>query len=236
MPSRTIEHGGRSLRERISSFFIHKYRAYKRSENTVAKVMLRPVPPVAPSSSARPSPHSSRALFARAKLGDTSALGQLIARYLPRLHRWAHGRLHRAARSRVDTGDLVQDAALRALPRADHIDLSSERALVAYLRATVLNRIRDEHRRIARHETVTISESTADAARSPHDVAVRNEFEERYRKALTRLRPSDQVLIVAHVELDYTHEQLGQVVDRSPNAARMALQRALRQIANHMKE
>lgn len=187
------------------------------------------------SSSAPPSSHASDDLFARAKLGDTSALGQLIARYMPRLHRWAHGRLHRAARSTVDTSDVVQDALLRSLPRVGRIDVSTERALAAYLREAVRNRIHDEHRRIARQGVNDdVSESVADQGPSPHQLAVTSELEERYRRALRHLRPSDQALIVAHVELSYSHEQLGRVVGRSANAARMALQRALHQMARRM--
>jgi hypothetical protein len=54
-------------------------------------------------------------LVARACGGDMPAMEALLQRCLPPLKRWAHGRLPPAARGRMDTGDLVQEAALHVL-------------------------------------------------------------------------------------------------------------------------
>src|SRR5258707_10091980 len=89
---------------------------------------------------------SSWRLLDRARIGDRTALGRLIGRCLPGLTRWAHRRLPQWARTAADTTDLVQDAALRTLGQSQAIDLPSRRALAAYLREAVQNRIRDEHR------------------------------------------------------------------------------------------
>jgi DNA-directed RNA polymerase specialized sigma24 family protein len=62
------------------------------------------------------------------------------------------------------------------------------------------------------------------------------ESDARYRSALARLGARDREVIVAHVELDYTHEQLGCMIGRSPNAARMALRRAIDRLAEQMRE
>src|SRR3981189_2193422 len=93
---------------------------------------------------------SSWRLLDRARIGDRTALGRLIGRCLPALHRWAHRRLPRWARTAADTTDLVQDAVLQTLRRGPTLDLRSRHALAAYLREAVRNRIRDEHRRFAR--------------------------------------------------------------------------------------
>jgi len=58
----------------------------------------------------------------------------------------------------------------------------------------------------------------------------------RYRAALARLKPADQEVIVAHVELDYTHEQLACMLGRSRNAARMALRRAIGRLAARLHD
>jgi DNA-directed RNA polymerase specialized sigma24 family protein len=63
-----------------------------------------------------------------------------------------------------------------------------------------------------------------------------NAMEARYRAALAALSPVDQELIVAHVELDYNHEQLGCMLGRSRDAARMALRRAVGRLADRMRE
>lgn len=62
------------------------------------------------------------------------------------------------------------------------------------------------------------------------------ELSARYCRALARLGVRDRELVVAHVELDYSHEQLGCMIGRSPNAARMALRRAVGRLADAMRE
>jgi RNA polymerase sigma factor (sigma-70 family) len=180
---------------------------------------------------------SSGRLLARARIGDRTALGRLIGRCLPALTRWAHRRLPPWARTGADTSDLVQDAVLSTFRQSGALDLRSRRALAAYLREAVQNRIRDEHRRIARrgvHET--LADTLVDRGPSPLDQALTREQDARYRAALARLSPRDRELIVAHVELDYTHAQLGCMTGRSRNAARMALDRAVRRLATQMRD
>jgi RNA polymerase sigma factor (sigma-70 family) len=180
---------------------------------------------------------SSWRLLDRASIGDRTALGRLISRCLPGLTRWAHSRLPRWARTAADTTDFIQDAVLRTLRRSGTLDLRSRRALAAYLREAVQNRIYDEHRRIARrgvHDAP--SDSLVDRDPSPLDRALTQEQDARYRAALARLRPRDRELIVGHVELGYTHAQLGCMTGRSRNAARMALERAVRRLAAQMRD
>ena len=174
-------------------------------------------------------------LLARARRGDSNALGRLLDRYLPELRRWAHRRLPSWARTGTDTADLVQDAVLHTLGRLDTFDLRGRRARAAYLRGAVRNRIRDEHRRAIRHGVPdALSDTIVDSAASPLDHAIASEMDARYRAALARLHPLDRELIVAHVELDYSHEQLACMTGRSRNAARMALQRAIRRLTQQM--
>jgi RNA polymerase sigma factor (sigma-70 family) len=109
--------------------------------------------------------------------------------------------------------------------------------LAAYLRQAVQNRIRYEHRRVARRGTPEApSEMLVDPVPSPLDRVITREMETRYRSALMRLTSAERELIVAHVELDYTHKQLGCMTGRSPNAARMALQRAVRRLVEQMRD
>ena len=89
-------------------------------------------------------------LVVRARGGDRNAVEALLQRCLPSLRRWAHGRLPSAARGAFDTEDIVQDAALHALRRLDVFEPRHVGAMQAYLRQSVINRIRDEVRRIGR--------------------------------------------------------------------------------------
>jgi RNA polymerase sigma-70 factor (ECF subfamily) len=56
------------------------------------------LPNLSPGGSVTHGPETSLSLLERAREGDADALNALIARYLPRLQRWAHGRLPAWAR------------------------------------------------------------------------------------------------------------------------------------------
>ena len=166
---------------------------------------------------------------------SSPTLAALIGWWLPRLRQWTHGRLPAWARSAADTSDIVQDVVVRTLRRRDRFDLRGRDALGAYLRAAVRNRIKDERRRrIARGTPAPLADDIRDVSPSPLDRAICAEDESRYRAALARLRQDDQELTVAHVALGYSHAQLGCMLGRSPNAARMALRRAIERLAREL--
>src|SRR5688572_11375510 len=120
------------------------------------------------------SPHSL------GRPGDGTAMARLLERCVPALRRWAHRRLPRWARTIADTSDLVQDVVLRTMQRRHRFEHRGDAALAAYLREAVRNRIRDEHRTIARRGTAAaLPESLADPAPSPVDLAVGAEMERR---------------------------------------------------------
>lgn len=186
---------------------------------------------------APPRTPSSERLAARAQQGEAGAIGLLIARCLPDLHRWTHRRLPRWVRSAADTSDLIQDAVLGTLARLDAFQPQGRRALASYLRTAVRNRIADEHRRAARWApSAALVDALPSGAASPLQRVISEETRQRYHAALGRLSSRDQALIVAHFELDYTHAQLGCMIDRSPHAARMALTRAIGRLAARMRD
>jgi RNA polymerase sigma factor (sigma-70 family) len=175
-------------------------------------------------------------LLERARAGDASALDALVARHLPRLHRWATGRLPRWARDVADTQDLVQETLIQTFKRIDRFEWRGEGALQAYLRQGVLNRIRDELRRAGRRPPAQELDSQApDSAASPLEQAIGQEAVDRYEAALNRLRADDREAIIARIEMGFTHEELAHLLGKpSANAARMALERALVRLAEEM--
>ena len=187
-------------------------------------------------SSDRPALHSSLTLLERAQAGDREALESLIARYLPRLQRWASGRLPRWARDMADTQDLVQEALFQTFKRIERFEPRGEGALHAYLRQAILNRIREELRRAKRRPTRSELDSQAeDDARSPLEDAIGQEALDRYERALAQLRPDDRELVVARIELGYTNREIAELLDKpTPNAARMATERAVIRLAKEM--
>ena len=198
----------------------------------------KPPPTASPPPPARRDDTSSVRLLDRALRGDRSARDALFERYLPWLRRWARGRLPRWARGVVDTSDLVQDTLHRTFTRLTSFQPKHDGALRAYLRNAVENRIRDEMRRAVRQPTVDglpDGRHPAAASRSALDKVILEERWDRYKSALKQLPRRDQRLIVGRFELEYSFRQLAAVDGRaSPDAVRMALNRALVRLAAEM--
>jgi RNA polymerase sigma-70 factor (ECF subfamily) len=175
-------------------------------------------------------------LLTRAQAGDDAARDRLFTRYLPALTRWATGRLPRWSRGLMDTDDLVQETLMRALRRIDGFEHRHEGALQAYLRQAVMNRIRDEVRRAKRAPVPTELETEEPhRGASPLELAIGQQAVEAYEAALQRLRQEDREAIVARVEMDYSYDQVAVALGKpSPDAARMAVSRALLRLAEEM--
>jgi RNA polymerase sigma factor (sigma-70 family) len=176
-------------------------------------------------------------LVIRARNGDRTATEALLERCLPQLQRWAHGRLPAAARGSIDTSDLVQDAALNLVKRLELFEPRHVGAMQGYLRQSVINRIRDEVRKIARHAPPTeLPDDHPSDRTSPLEAAIQSEAYERYRQALARLEPKDRELIVARVEIQWSVAEIAQRFGmRTIDATRMAVSRAVRRLTEHMR-
>lgn len=179
---------------------------------------------------------STSDLLARARTGDADALNQLYARYLPLLRRWARGRLPGWTRDLRDTDDIVQETLVQTLRRIDDFNPRHEGALQAYLRQAVVNRVRDEVRRVGRRPaSAEMPADYEDPGRSPLDLAIGHEAASRYEAALQKLRPEDRELIVARVEMGNSYQQIASEHGKSSaDAARMAVARALVRLAEEM--
>lgn len=179
---------------------------------------------------------SSFDLVIRANRGDGPALDALLARYLPRLQRWAHGRLPPAARGALQTQDLVQDTLMKVIERLPSFNPRHEGAFQGYVRTALLNRVRDlarQHQR--RGPSVPLESDLAGEECSPLELAVGQQTLERYEAALDRLRPDDKALIVARIELDLPYAEIAAMFEKpSVAAAQVALSRALVKLAEEM--
>jgi RNA polymerase sigma-70 factor, ECF subfamily len=175
-------------------------------------------------------------LLSLAKAGDRDALERLLARCVPVLRRWASGRLPRWTRDLMDTDDLVNETVLRAVNRLHLFEPRHEGALLAYLRKAVMNRIRDEVTRKKRMPPQqSLDENHADRGASPLEEAIGQEAVERYEAALSRLREEDREAIIARVEMESSYDEVAKALGKpSPDAARMAVGRALLRLAHEM--
>jgi len=179
---------------------------------------------------------SSYELIRRAQLGDADALSRVLDRYLPRLRRWASGRLPQYARDLGDTNDLVQEAVIGTVRNLTRFDNRGEGALQAYLRQAVMNRIRSEVRRASRRPPQEeLDPNLVAGGRSPLERAIGQEAIDRYERALAALHEHDREAVIARIELGCSYEEVAQLVDKpSADAARVAVARALTKLARLM--
>ena len=179
---------------------------------------------------------STMDLLAKIRQGDRASRERLIARYLPALQRWAHGRLPGYARGPDLTDDLVQDTLLRALTHLDEFEPHHPGAFLAYLRQILLNQVRDKIRKAQRRPGAEpIEEDVVDMAPSPLELTIGREKLEAFERALAQLSPVEQEAVVLRIEMGFTHEQVAQAIGSpSANAARMLVARELVRVAAEM--
>ena len=176
-------------------------------------------------------------LVARVRAGDQSAAETLIERSLPSLKRWAHGRLPLWARDSLDTQDLVQKRYLTSCAGWTPSSPVTRARFRRTLRQSVINRIRDLVRKAQRRQ-VPIAEASYEETSepSPLEQAIGADQAAHYEEALASLTPEERELIVARVELAQSFQEVAMTFGlKDASAARMAVTRALRQLANRMK-
>jgi len=186
-----------------------------------------------------PMLETTATVLGRARAGDPQARNQLCERFRPLLMRWAHGRLPPYAREGVmETEDLVHNSLVRALNALERFEPRHEGAFFAYLRAILLNQIRDRIRRVRRQPARDpLDGSIADQSPSPLERAIGSEQLDRYDRALSLLPERQRHGVMLRIELDYSYHQVASALELpSPNAARLMVTRALVRMARLMHD
>jgi RNA polymerase sigma-70 factor (ECF subfamily) len=175
-------------------------------------------------------------LLQLAQQGDQQALERVMQRYLPRLQRWARGRLPDYARSLVDTSDLVQETFSRTLHGLKNLEVGNAGGFESYVRQSVLNGIKDQIRRASiRPRSAQEPEELVHRAPSPLENAIGADLLDRYERGMAGLEPEDRRLIHLRVELELEYSEIAALTGRpSRDAARMAFQRALARLTDAM--
>ncbi len=108
----------------------------------------------------------------------------------------------------------------------------------AYLRRSVINRIRDEMRRLGRRPAaVELPPDFPSEDPSPLDQALENETYDHYRAAMSRLKPRERELVIARIEAQWSVAEIAEHFGfNTPDAARMAVNRAVQRLGAVMRE
>ena len=139
---------------------------------------------------------STGVLLDRAKQGDGKARDALCHRYLPRLQRWARGRLPSDARGVLETDELVEKTRIETFKRDEAFDPEQSRAFLGYVRGSVDRRIVDEIRKVGRRPAAEeTAYRVADPGPSPLAGPLDSEKSVLYEKAFARLELTDQAAI-----------------------------------------
>jgi RNA polymerase sigma-70 factor (ECF subfamily) len=197
-----------------------------------------PEPPDDTASAPPPlSPQETIILLRRVQSGDEHALNDLLSRLLPRLRRWAHRRLPESARGMIDTGDIVQTVAVKAVKQLARFEPQEEGSLGWYLRRAITNEIASQWRKAARTPPGTsLPESLRDPRTMPLDHLLRAERLDRLDTALGQLEAPDRDAIVGRFELDYSYDELARYLGRaSAEAARVAVHRAVKRLIERIR-
>ncbi len=183
-----------------------------------------------------PLDDSTPDLIRRTHAGDDEAREALYSRYLPRMNRWARGRLPPRARCMLETGDLVQSTLLKSTRCLASFDPGHAGSFPAYLRKAMLNIIRDEARKAySLPEVAPLDGSEIDPVPSPLDDAVGQDLADRYDQAVRRLTEADQAALFLKVEMGLSYAEIAVALNRSSaDAARMATRRAVVRLAKEM--
>ncbi len=188
-----------------------------------------------PDATTRLSSDSTVEILDRAREGDWAAAEALIARVTPSVRRWARGRVPQYVRHDANTEDIVQDAVLNALKRLKRVQYRTVGGLQAYLRTSVVNRIRDLIRASKRRGIpVECGEALKDQAPSPLESAIMREGLASFLAALQRLRPADRQVIIWRIELGYSVDEIAARLGKSKGAAGMSVSRAMARLAKEL--
>lgn len=181
-------------------------------------------------------------LLGRARSGDAAARDELFQHYRPLLESFLGGRLPGGARGALDTQDLVQDVCVHAAASLDRFQYRGVGSFWAYLRTIGKNLVRDHGRKdVARGRSAPLPEESMaeppDAAASVGADLLKKEDLARFDRELERVPEREQNALLMRLELDLEYKAIAvECGYPSPDAARMAVTRALEQIIARMAE
>ena len=167
--------------------------------------------------------------------GEDEARGALLERLRPRIVLWAATRMSPALRAKVEPEDVAQEVLVAVHKSLDGFDHRNEKAFFGWVFRIAENRIRDlvDHFGAVKRQP---PEPRAFSQTSPSMAARRQEQVERIREAVEALAPDYREVIRLRRFQELDCAQVAEVMERSENAVRVLYCRALKALAQSMKE
>lgn len=189
---------------------------------------------VMPDDPAQPSPEGDlRDLLREARQGSQAAIGQLLERH--RAYLWALANEEIAGDSHLTftVADVVQSAQLEAVRDLGAFRGSSEGEFRSWLRHILRNNILDlrraRDRRIPRAsgQAARVEDHVQIDDRSPSSQVSAGELGDKLRSAIDKLPPDERTVIEMHYFQNKTYAEIGELLERTPEAVRKLWGRAL---------
>ncbi|MCA8965301.1 MAG: sigma-70 family RNA polymerase sigma factor [Planctomycetes bacterium] len=180
--------------------------------------------------------------------GDRQALEHLVARELPWIRNYVHGRLGQLLRARGDTEDYVQEAMLRVLCYGPRFATGSRRAFRRLLGRIVENSLRDqadwhgaERRALAKErpvpsDSVLHLDRPQESVTRPSEALARKEQEAWVALALELLDPDDRQVIRLRQWEGLPFADVAARLGLPEDTARMRFRRALPRLARKLEQ
>lgn len=180
-------------------------------------------------------------LLCAAREGDKAATGELLEGYRGSLSATAAAELPRDLRAKLSASDLVQQTFLDAQRGIEYFQGESPEMLAAWLRAALVNKLRDEIRRFrspGRSAAAEISLDVDSALRrrlatdssGPFEKVRRGEDQQRLSDSLTRLPANYQDAILLRHRDNLAFGEIAERLRISENAARKLWVRAIAEL------
>jgi len=188
-------------------------------------------------------------LLARARLGQSSAIEQLLKTHREPLRRMIRMRLDPAISAREDASDIVQDVLLEAHKRLEKYLLGPTMPFHLWLRHIAKDHIIDAHRRhrLAQRRSLDREQSLVpsnlsdnssseligqlvDGGITPASEAIRNEFAVHLKSALTKLADEDREIIIMRSMEQLSNHEVAKLLHVSEAASSMRYLRAVRKL------
>jgi RNA polymerase sigma-70 factor (ECF subfamily) len=189
-------------------------------------------------------PLELESLVANASRGDSVAVDELLARYLPGLRAFIRLRAGPAIRARESSSDIAQSVCREVLQDIARFQHGGEAGFKHWLYTTALRKLqkRDEHWRAQKREharEVADEEQLLGAYRAlstPSRKAAAREEAQRLEQAFDALNEDDREVITLARVIGLPHKEIAEKMGRTEQATRLLLHRALAKLAEKLDD